>query len=109
MWEYRQLGDGSWQKRAAGQRSAEKEVQKSFLCGELGITAWVGRFPLGGRKDHQELCSSQRGLWGLSFTSPVPQPAEGLLTQIRAAFHTYDPETSPSRANLQHERYNVMS
>lgn len=85
------------------------KVQKSFLCGELGITAWVGRFPLGSRKDHQELCSSQRGLWGLSFTSPVPQPAEGLLTQIRAAFHMYDPETSPSRANLQHERYNVMS
>lgn len=63
--------EGGWATKC---RERGAKVVFMGTSGELGITAWVGKFPVCGRKDHQELCSSQGGLWGLSFTSPVPSP-----------------------------------
>lgn len=56
-----------------------------------------------GRRKGPFPCGSRGEPWDLALTSAVPRRSEGLLMQIRAVFHMYDPEISSSRVNLEHE------
>lgn len=78
---------------------------------QLGINSWRERLPLSWGKKHQQggdcPCAALQESCGIS--APPAPASEGLLMQIRAVLHMYDPEISASRANPRHGSYNVMS
>lgn len=114
-------GKGAWRWLVAkgsgwAIKAREREVQTLVLwevITELASMHGLKGFQSAGKRTTRRKglfpCSLQGELWDLCLTSTVPQPSEGLLMQIRAVFHMYDPEISFSRVNLKHERYNVMS